>query len=106
MKIQIKTKNLELTSPMRAFIIQKVSTLEKFLAGFERDHSVLAEVEVARPSKHHHKGNVYYAEINMALPGKLLRASETDFNIRVAVNKTKDKLRREIRKYKTTLEKK
>ena len=107
MKIQIKTKNLELTEPMRAFIIQKVSTLEKFLGGFEKDQDVLVEVEIARPSQHHNKGNVYYAEINMALPSKkLLRAEETDFNIRVAVNKVKDKLRREIRKYKTALDKK
>lgn len=100
MKILIKTKNLDLTDSIRQYINDKVGGLDKFIRRYEEKGHILAEVEIARPSHHHKKGNIYYAEINMQLPNRLLRAQDEDFDVRVAVNKVRDKIQREIRKYK------
>lgn len=104
MRIHIKTKDLDLTPPLKEFIDQKVGSLEKFIKKYDEGDSVLAEVEASRTTKHHHKGNVFYAEINLHLPKKMLRAESTDFDARVAINKAKEILKREIEKYKETHE--
>lgn len=100
MKILIKTKNLELTSPMTEYINEKIGGLAKFIKKYEEKTNILAEVEIARPSKRRTKGDIYYAEVNMQLPGTLLRATDEGPDIRLAVNSVRDKIQREIRKYK------
>ncbi|PIR86951.1 MAG: ribosomal subunit interface protein [Candidatus Harrisonbacteria bacterium CG10_big_fil_rev_8_21_14_0_10_49_15] len=103
MKINIKTKNLELTPAMRDFINTKIGALERQLIRFEKEGALMVEVEIARPSHHHHKGKVYYAEANLRIGKNMLRAESDDYNIRVAVNKVRQILDREIRKYKTEI---
>lgn len=100
MKINIKTKNLDLTDPLRVYIDDKVGSLQRFLKRYEEDRNVIVDVEVSRPSNHHHKGEVFYAEINLELPGTLLRASAEDYDARLAINKVRDKMHREIVDYK------
>ncbi len=102
MRIQIKTKDLDLTPPLKDFIEEKIGSLEKFIKKYDPNDAVLADVEVSRTTRHHQKGNVFYAEVNLHLPNKLLRAEDEDFDARVAVNRAKDKLKREIEKYKET----
>lgn len=106
MKINIKTKNLDLTDPLRVYIDDKIGSLKRFLKHYEQDRNVVVDVEVSRPSKHHHKGEVFYAEVNLDLPGKLLRASAEDYDARLAINKVKDKMQREIVDYKEKREQK
>ncbi len=100
MKITIKATGLELTPPIKEFIDDKIGSIQKFLQRFDDNNQVLAAVEIARPSTHHNKGDVYFAEININLPGTVLRAKAEDSDIRVAINKAKDILKREIDKYK------
>ncbi|MDO8601997.1 MAG: ribosome-associated translation inhibitor RaiA [bacterium] len=100
MKITIKATGVELTPPIKEFIEDKVGSVQKFLQRFDENGQVLAEVEIGRPSTHHNKGEVYFAEINISLSGKMLRAKAEDADIRVAINKTKDILKREIDKFK------
>lgn len=68
------------------------------MKSWEVNTEVIARVEIARTTKHHKRGDVFRAEINLDLPNNLLRAVEEDWDIRVAINKTKNKLRREIKK--------
>lgn len=99
MRITIEATGLELTPAMREFIEEKIGGIEKLIARFNANNSVLAAVEIARSTKHHRKGNVFHAEVNLTLPGKMLRAEDEDFDIRVAVDRVRDKLKREIEKY-------
>jgi putative sigma-54 modulation protein len=101
MQIDIEATNLELTLPLREYIEKKIGKLSKFLSRFEEE-GVHARVEVARSSKHHRHGKVYRAEANLHFPGGMLRAEHEAEDARVAIDKVKDKLQREIRKYKTT----
>ena len=100
MNIQIKTKNLELTPALTEWIHEKIGGLEKFVERLEKEGEILCEVEVARTTKHHNKGDVYYAEVNLHLPSRKLRAEDHDFDVRVAVDKVRDRLHRDLMKYK------
>jgi len=103
MHIDIKTKDLDLTDPMRKYVDKRIGSLDKYLARFDPD-VVLAEVELARTTRHHRHGDVYYAEVNLTLPGKLLRATHTGSDMRKSIDKVRDILKREIRKFKSQLE--
>ena len=102
MNLQIKTKDLDLTPALKEWIEEKIGSLEKFITRFEENGEVLCEIEVARASKHHLKGDVFYAEAQIHLPGRRLRASQKDTDARVALDKVRDTLHREILQYKET----
>ena len=100
MKITIKTKNLELTPALKEWIDDKVGSLEKFVKRLESEGEVLCEVEIARTSKHHNKGDVHYAEVNLRLPNKLIRASVDEADLRVAIDRVRDLVQHDLIKYK------
>ena len=103
MKIIIKATNLELTPAINEYIEEKIGSLDKFLSKkFEKNSEIKIEVEIARTTKHHKSGAVYYAEANIHLPGKILRAEHFDWDIRVAIDRIRDILQQEIKKYKGT----
>ena len=100
MKISIKFTNLDSTPSIKTYVEEKIGALEKLLGHWEDHGELEARVEVARRSMHHKKGEVYRAEINLPMPGTMLRAEDRDFDIRVAIDKARDRLQREIKKYK------
>ncbi len=101
MHIIIKSPNLDITPAIEEYLKEKIGSLDHFIKKrFEGKSEVKAEVEIARTTKHHRHGNVFYAEVNLYLPKKILRVEHSDWDIRVAIDKTKDKLQREIKKYK------
>lgn len=100
MQITIKAKDLELTEPLKVYINDKIGMLEKFVQRVEEQGEILANVEVARSSKHHHKGDVFYAEVNLQLPGRRIRVQEQEYDVRVAIDNVANRLQREIEQYK------
>jgi len=101
MRISVIASNLELTEPLKNFIDKKIGSLERFVKRFD-DGTLLADVEVGRTTGHHKHGDVYHAEINLELPGKILRATDEDSDVRVAIGNVRKTMIREIRKYKTS----
>ncbi len=99
MKINIKATNLGLTLSLSEYIKQKIGSLEKFLKNMDPE-VIEFYVEVGRITRHHRQGDVYRAEINLSLPGRLLRAEAEEWDIRVAIDTAKDEMQREIKKYK------
>ncbi len=106
MKILISTKNISLDGALETFVQEKIGGLEKFI---ERGHSHLrqgfgepteARVEIGLPSKHHRSGRVYYAEVNLKMGGKLLRATCQHEDLRNAIVDVKNELQEQIRKFK------
>lgn len=100
MKINIKVTNLDLTPAIREYIEEKIGSLDRFLKSFETKSEIEVFVEIAHTTKHHRHGNVLYAEATASLGKKILRAEHSDWDIRVAIDKVKDKLQQEIKKYK------
>ena len=103
MQISIKARELDLTDPLKKYIDMRIGSLSKYLKRFVED-LVLVEVEVARSTQHHRHGDVYYAEVNLTLPGKLLRATHEGGDVRECIDKVKNTLQREIDKYKDQIE--
>lgn len=101
MKINIQGSSLELTPALVEYIENKIGGLEKFLKKFHPE-DVLARVDVGRGSRHHRHGNVYHVDVNLILPGGTLRAAYDDEDVRKAINAVKEKLQREINKFKET----
>jgi len=104
MKINIKTTNLDLTPSLNTYVDEKLGSLARFVKRFDEDGVAEAWLELARTTNHHHKGEVFRAEIDLRLPKKILRAEEENGDIRTAIDIVRDKLRLEIEKYKSRLD--
>lgn len=96
MQIQIKTTNIELTPAIEEYIHQKIGSLEKFIGA--NYYKIFAEI--GKTTQHHKSGDVFRAEINIDLPGKLIRSEAEEWDLRVAIDRVKDQLQQELKKYK------
>lgn len=101
MKTHIKTTHLDLTPSLEVYIARKLATIERLLMRFNEKGVAELWLEVGRTTRHHHKGQVFRAEADLRLPGKVLRAAEENVDVRTALDVMKDKLYLEIEKYKT-----
>ena len=93
MEIKIKTTNFSLTPSIGNYLREKLNALDKFLP---KDESIFADVELAQTTKHHHKGDIFKAEVNLKVPGRLIRAVAEKWDLHAAIDAVKDDLQREI----------
>ncbi len=99
MKITLKATQLDLTPSIKTYIEKKIGSLSRLLVPFEREGECMAEVEIGRTTHHHHKGEIFRAEVNLHLPGKSLRAEYVATDVRTAIDRVRNILRFEITKY-------
>lgn len=100
MVINIHAVKLDLTPSMKKYIETKILSLSRLLKRFEEKREILVNFEISRTTRHHKHGEVFYAEANMRLAGKLLRAEAYHADARGAVDAVKDILREGIGSYK------
>jgi len=100
MNINITVKNLELSPAIKEYIEKKMNSLDKFMKKWETEGSVELNFDAGRMTKHHHKGNVYYAEANLKVPGNMIRARKTNEDLHAAIDEVKEVLAEEIKQYK------
>jgi putative sigma-54 modulation protein len=100
MKIIIK-KAVDLTPALETFIEEKLMPLAKFVKHFEEMGEIEIALEISRTSRHHRKGEVFFAAADLRLPHKILRAEEYAEDMRKAIDMVKRTLHTEIEKYKT-----
>lgn len=100
MTIEILATQLELTPAIRDYVEQKIGSLGKFVEHFEEGGPLKVFVEVARTSKRHRHGEVYYAEATIPVAGKTLRAECSDTDLYAAIDGLKDLLKLEVTKAK------
>ena len=100
MEIIFKSKNFSLTPSTQDYVEKKIESLKKFLKKFNQE-IMKAEVELGRTTYHHKSGDVFRAEINLSIDGKLIRAEAERDDIFVAIDEVRDDLEQEIRKLKT-----
>jgi len=87
MNVIIKATNLSLTAEMENFVREKVLAIEKF---YPKIIEARVEVEYA---EHQSQGNIYRCEVNLSIPGKLIRVEKTTSDFQKSVNKVKDHLK-------------
>lgn len=101
MKLIIKATNFKLTPAIRQYIEEKLKRdVERYLpAG---NTSAEGWAEAGKTTKHHQKGMVFRAEMQIGgLAGKKsVRAESTNTDLRLAIDEVKDELQRILKKYK------
>jgi len=97
MDIQIKATKIKLTPEISEYVQKKMDMLEKYLGSFKCMH---CNVEVGLAVGGQNSGEIYRAEVNLSVPGELIRVEKTEKDIYKAIDKVKDHLRIRIMKYK------
>ncbi|HTW96891.1 MAG TPA: ribosome-associated translation inhibitor RaiA, partial [Candidatus Methylomirabilis sp.] len=87
MQIQIKATKIELTDAIRDYVQKKMDMLEKYLGGIP---VINCHFEVGLAVGGQQSGEIYRAEINLDLNGKLLRVEKTEKDLYKAIDKVKD----------------
>jgi ribosomal subunit interface protein len=100
MRIEISCTKLEAAPDIKEYAKKRIAALSRLLLRFEEEKEVVVFVELARTTRHHRKGNVFYAEGSIDVPGKSMRATFTGPDIHVAIDKVEEKLKKELRRYK------
>lgn len=93
LKKHIKATNIELTEAIREYAEKKIDSLLKFI---KEDEEVLAEIEVGKTTHHHHKGDVFRAEVNVTFGEKRFRSVVVEDDLYKAIDMMKDGIVREV----------
>jgi len=94
MEIKIRGEKLKITDSMHEYAEEKLGKLDKYL---ENSSNIYANVIVKV------KGHEVTVEITIPLKSFILRSEETQEDFYAAIDKTIDKLERQVRKQKTRL---
>jgi putative sigma-54 modulation protein len=97
MQIQIKATKIELTDAIRDYVQKKCDMLEKYLGDVQ---VINCHFEVGLAVGGQNSGEIFRGEINLDVPGKLLRVEKTEQDLYKAIDKVKDHMEQEIIKYK------
>jgi putative sigma-54 modulation protein len=97
MKVKIRANNLKLTPAIQAYIEEKMNMVEKFLGSIQ---VINCDFEVELTTKHHHKGDIFRAEVNLAIAKDLLRVEKLEADLYKAIDKVKDHLIDLIKRHK------
>jgi putative sigma-54 modulation protein len=97
MQINLKATKIKLTPEIKDYVQKKMDMLEKYLGAIK---VINADFEVEQITKHHQKGEIFRAEANLEIPGKLLRVEKTENELFKAIDKVKDHLAEMIKENK------
>ncbi len=101
MNTNIKGTGITLTDAIKDYAEEKIGGLVKFF-----DNIQSADIDVGMQSHHHLKGKVYYAEVNLSVPGKVIRVVKESEDLYKAIDKVKDHLKVELEKMKEKMRRK
>ncbi|MFA6322890.1 MAG: ribosome-associated translation inhibitor RaiA [Candidatus Buchananbacteria bacterium] len=98
MQINLKLTNIDHSPELEKFAKEKISELDKYLP--DPSGVVEAWIEIGRTTFHHQSGDIFRAECDIRLPGKVLRAVAERHDVNTAILEIKDQLQKEIKNYK------
>jgi putative sigma-54 modulation protein len=101
MKLLIKATNLTLSQDLKNHIREKIGGLEKFTKKYGSE--VEARVEVGKVTLHHQEGDIFRAEVNIFVPGKILRAEANARDVFLAIDEIRDEIERQLIEHKSKL---
>lgn len=93
----IRGENIEVTQAIREYVEKRVNKLNKFLGDVEATSHVSLKVYRDKEAK---------VEVTIPLPFITLRAEETSSDLYASIDLVNEKLERQIRKYKTKVNRK
>jgi ribosomal subunit interface protein len=93
MNINIKTTNITLTPAISDYTNKRLEKISSFL---ETDPAAICDVELARTTSHHNKGDIFKAEIHITGSAKNYFASSEMPDLYSAIDLVKDEILREL----------
>lgn len=98
LKFNIRGENVDLTDAIRDYVTKRISKINKFL---EDNVEATAHVNLKV-----YKNKTFKVEVTIPLPYLTLRAEETSNDMYASIDLVTDKLERQIRKFKTRVNRK
>lgn len=98
MNTNIKATNVELTPAIHDYLNKKIAAFDKLIN--KNDESAALNVVLAKITRHHQKGDIFKAEMNLRISGKVLQASSEEQDIFAAIDLAKDEMMRELKSHK------
>jgi putative sigma-54 modulation protein len=98
MHITITGVHLEITDAIRNYTLEKIGTLEKYVS--KNDSGARIEVELSKTTHHHTHGDVFQAEANLHIRGKVSSVRTRQDDLYKAIDTLKDMLARELATHK------
>lgn len=98
LEFKVRGENIEVTDAMTEYIEKRLSRLERYL---NDDSKYVAHVNVRS-----YKEGTFKTEVTIQLPYLLLRAEDTQSDMYQTIDFVSEKLERQIRKYKTKVNRK
>jgi ribosomal subunit interface protein len=95
MNTNIQVTGIDSTDAIRAYAQEKIEDLTKYFENIQK-----ADIDVGMRSQHHQKGKVFYAEVNLHVPGTMLRVVKDAEDLYKAIDKVRDHLKVELEKIK------
>ncbi len=99
MQIIVSGRGVDLTDAIENYVTKKINSLEKFFTGI-----ILADVVLGKTTNHHQKGDIYFAECKLEVPGSNLFAKKEASAIYEAVDFLRDFMEVELKKHKVKLQ--
>ena len=87
MKINLLATKITLTPAISQYVQEKIGMLEKYLGDTPVTN---CDVEVSKVGGDQVKGDIFKAEVNLSIPGTLLRVEKTASDLYKAIDKVKD----------------
>lgn len=94
MNKNIKTTNITLTQAIADYTNNKIEKLNVFL---ENDPSVQCDIELAKTTDHHNKGEIFRAEIHIVGKNKNVYVSAEKVDLYFAIDQVVDEALREVK---------
>jgi ribosomal subunit interface protein len=94
MNYKLKVTGIESTEALESRAFKCAQRIEKFTK--KDDTSVKCEFEIGKTTKHHHKGDVFRAEIHLHTAGKNHYAEATNEDLYDSLEEVTDEIIREI----------
>lgn len=100
MRVNIRHKDIEITDSLREYIERKiVDPVQKRLKRSSASDAPILDIEVARTTRHHHKGEVYRVSASLMLGKTVIRAEAEESEIHASCDALEDELKREIMRH-------
>ncbi|PIR74872.1 MAG: ribosomal subunit interface protein [Candidatus Magasanikbacteria bacterium CG10_big_fil_rev_8_21_14_0_10_47_10] len=95
MTINTKAIGMDMTDAINRYAREKAESVEKFFDNIQQ-----IDVTFGSLSNHHNKGKIFFAEMNVHVPGKNVFVKKEADDLYKAIDKVKDHLKVEFEKMK------
>ncbi len=83
--ITIHATGMDMNETLRLYAEEKIRGLEKFFDNIQK-----AEIDMGLRNHHHQKGKIYYAEVNVHVPKRVMRIVKEAEDLYKAIDKVRD----------------